>query len=113
MTKDLFFKLMFLQAIVLQVLDGTFTYWGVANFGIAIEGNPFVAMMIEQYGLIQGLIMTKLGGILSVSFLYKISLNEVSSFIPRSGIVFLNVVYSIVVGIWFLVWIEPEKFGLF
>jgi hypothetical protein len=36
--------------LVAQVLDGTLTYLGVVTFGIAREGNPLLAALMETFG---------------------------------------------------------------
>jgi hypothetical protein len=39
-----------LAFLILQCLDGIFTYVGVVTFGIAIEANPLVATLMTQLG---------------------------------------------------------------
>jgi uncharacterized membrane protein (UPF0136 family) len=104
---------MFILAILLQIGDGYFTYWGVSNYGIQIEGNPFVAMLIEQFGLLQGLLMAKLGGVACVGFLVKTYLLVPTSRVVPGGLIIINSIYSFVVFVWYLVWSNPENFGLF
>jgi hypothetical protein len=36
--------------LVAQLLDGVFTYVGIATFGAAIEGNPLLAWHIAMFG---------------------------------------------------------------
>lgn len=48
--------------IILQVLDGVFTYRGL-SLGLAGEGNPLVRMMISFLGLGAGLAVAKVIGV--------------------------------------------------
>ena len=97
--------------IILQILDGTFTYWGVSTYGIEIEGNPFVSMLIEQFGLLPGLLMAKGSGIAIVTYFYNIyKKNSSETFKTFSWVLItVNLIYALVVFVWFLVWLNPNN----
>jgi hypothetical protein len=46
--------------VLVQTLDGVFTYLGVATWGIGIEANPLVSSAMASVGLAAGLVSTKL-----------------------------------------------------
>jgi hypothetical protein len=48
-----------LAFLILQCLDGIFTYVGVVSYGIAIEANPVVATLMTQLGHAVGLTAAK------------------------------------------------------
>lgn len=45
--------------LLMQLLDGVFTYVGVSAFGIGIEGNPIVAALMMHMGHGLGLLSAK------------------------------------------------------
>ena len=47
--------------LVVQILDGYFTYRGIRDLGlgVAIEGNPLVALAISALGVRLGLLLAK------------------------------------------------------
>src|SRR5687768_9744674 len=46
--------------LVVQCLDGAFTYVGVSAYGLGVEGNPIVAGLMAQLGHGAGLLSAKL-----------------------------------------------------
>ncbi len=63
--------------LVLQALDGIFTYLGLARFGQSAEGNPLIAWVIPVVG--QGmavasakLVAASLGAILHVTGVHRV-----------------------------------------
>jgi len=56
--------------ILMHSLDGIFTYVGLTQFGINMEGNPLVLALMNQFGIGLGLLGAKLAGILSGIFLH-------------------------------------------
>ncbi len=40
----------YILLVVLQVLDGLFTYIGVTRLGLAVEGNPIVRWLMGHLG---------------------------------------------------------------
>ena len=49
-----------LAFLVVQALDGTLTYVGLATIGKVVEGNPLVASLMAAFGLGLGLTGAKL-----------------------------------------------------
>ena len=49
-----------LAFLIVQALDGTLTYVGVATIGRVVEGNPLVAGLMAAFGLGLGLTSAKL-----------------------------------------------------
>ena len=58
--KSLFGDLMVVTFLVMQCLDGVFTYLGVGIWGLSIEANPIVATAMTAGGLTVGLFGAKL-----------------------------------------------------
>ena len=63
--------------LVVQALDGAFTYFALLQFGPAVEGNPLVASLIHGLGHGPGLVSAKLfagvlGAVLYVTTVYRI-----------------------------------------
>ncbi len=56
--------------IVLQILDGFLTAFGMVTFGPHAEGNPLLAFFMSQIGLIPALIFAKSSCIALVVFLH-------------------------------------------
>jgi hypothetical protein len=46
--------------LVVQCLDGVLTYIGVTTYGIAIEGNPILATLMETAGHVTALVSAKI-----------------------------------------------------
>lgn len=55
-----------LSLAVLQAMDGILTSVGVSRFGPAIEGNPLLRALIEEYGHTPTLALTKIFAIFVV-----------------------------------------------
>ena len=49
-----------LSFLIVQCLDGAFTYLGVSFWGLGIEANPLIASTVQAIGLGAGLAATKL-----------------------------------------------------
>lgn len=47
----------------LQILDGYLTAIGVYRYGTSIEGNPFLRFLMDSYGFIPTLFVTKIAAI--------------------------------------------------
>ena len=45
--------------ILLQALDGLFTFVGIKQFGLIIEGNPLLRFFMEQFGQLAALAIVK------------------------------------------------------
>ena len=63
--------------LVVQSIDGAFTYFAVLRFGPGVEGNPLVATLIHALGQGPGLVSVKLfaamlGAVLYVTSGYRI-----------------------------------------
>jgi Domain of unknown function (DUF5658) len=54
-----------LSFLIVQCLDGAFTYLGVSFWGLGIEANPLIASTVQAIGLGAGLAAAKL---IAVSF---------------------------------------------
>lgn len=48
--RSIFGDAVLLVFILAQVADGAFTYFGIATFGIAAEGNPLLAWYVAMFG---------------------------------------------------------------
>jgi hypothetical protein len=57
---SLFGDLIVLSFLVVQALDGGFTYLGICVWGPAIEANPLVSSTVDTFGLAAGLAAIKL-----------------------------------------------------
>ena len=68
---SLFNKFIFLVFALTQIFDGIFTYYGVKIFGMEIEGNPLMVLIMASLGVGTGLIMAKLTAVLVGIGLYK------------------------------------------
>ena len=63
--------------LLVQALDGAFTYFGVTTFGPHIEGNPLVASLMLGFGEQAGLVSAKIfAGTLGV-ILYLASVTRI------------------------------------
>jgi hypothetical protein len=58
--RSLFGDLVVLGFLLVQFLDGVFTYLGVSIWGPGIEANPLVSLAVAAVGLGTGLAVTKL-----------------------------------------------------
>jgi hypothetical protein len=58
--RSLFGDLVVLGFLLVQFLDGVFTYLGVSIWGPGIEANPLVSLAVAAVGLGAGLAVTKL-----------------------------------------------------
>jgi len=54
---------------ICQLLDGMLTYVGLSIFGIQMEGNAFLGMLMEAYGSFPVLFVTKLIALVLVGIL--------------------------------------------
>ena len=52
-----------------QILDGLLTWLGVSVYGVKLEGNAFIRMLIEAYGAAPALLVAKLFAVSLVVFL--------------------------------------------
>lgn len=59
MRRGRFRNIVILAFLLTQVLDGALTYWGVKT-GLAIEGNPIMAIAFSYLGLGLGVILFKI-----------------------------------------------------
>lgn len=82
--------------IILQVLDGLFTFWGIENFGTKVEGNPLVKSLIESWGPEQVLITIKLFAVGIIIFLMSQK--------ALKPLIFIAGAYVAVVYMWFRFW---------
>jgi len=57
--------------IVLQILDGVFTYIAVDKYGVNVEANPLVKLLIVKYGHLWSLFVLKLLAIIIIIVLSK------------------------------------------
>ena len=49
-----------LTLLLFQIFDALLTYHGVARYGVEVEGNPVVLIMMQQFGIVGGLFLSKL-----------------------------------------------------
>ena len=59
--------------IIIQILDGILTGFGVQLFGIDAEGNNFVRFIMHRFGHIEGLFIIKTMAIFIVAILARLS----------------------------------------
>lgn len=80
--------------IILQILDGTFTAYGVmySSLHLDVEGNPIIKSAMSIFGIIPGLVLVKGIAILVIHALRKTAPNFFF------GIIFG--IYTLVVGLW-------------
>lgn len=91
----------FYWLIILQVLDGIFTAYGVSQYGIHVEGNPLISNLIQLYGILI-LVPIKLMAILAIILIVKVHKFYKFNWIESLPIYLLFVIYYIVVMIWAL-----------
>jgi len=96
--------------IVMQILDGLFTFWGTFNFGAIAEGNPIIRYFIENYGLISILWIKGFVILLLGVMILAIRISKDLQESPSLGgvLTFINVLYTIVVGIWVYAYFNPH-----
>jgi hypothetical protein len=58
--KSVFGDIVVLGFVVVQCLDGVFTYLGVKTWGLGIEANPLITSAVGVAGLVPGLAVAKL-----------------------------------------------------
>jgi hypothetical protein len=58
--QTLFGDLVIVAFLLVQCLDGVFTYVGVSTFGLAVEANPIVAGLMSHLGHGPGLLSAKI-----------------------------------------------------
>lgn len=73
-------KILVALCILLQILDGIFTGYGIFNssFGIDAEGNPLVKYVINSIGVVPGLILVKSFAIAAVLYMQKIKVSALA-----------------------------------
>jgi hypothetical protein len=79
---------------LLQIFDGLFTWWGVKflGHGTNAEGNPIVKYIMDNLGVVPGLVLIKGIAIVVIYYLY--------THLKTKSLGLLCLVYTIVVGIW-------------
>lgn len=92
--------------ILMQILDGVLTYFGVCSAGLWIEGNPLVRYVMSTCGILGGLLLVKTMAILilltSLLFVSEIR-NQKSLFL---SLLLVNVCYVLAVYYWILYFLE-------
>ena len=90
-------KILILFCIILQILDGVFTWYGVTHsqLGLGVEGNPILKNCMAVFGIIPGLLIVKGSAILVIHHLRRTAPTHFF------GIIFG--IYVFVVGLWFKV----------
>lgn len=65
--------LLIFACIILQILDGAFTGYGAINssLGVDVEGNPFIKLMMINFGIIPALVVVKSCAIYAIYFLKR------------------------------------------
>lgn len=91
------FKLSILIAILLQILDGLFTYIGVLRYGIDIEGNILIHTLMLFYVPEVLFVVKTVAVLLLILFYFLINIKETILLIL---FFIINVVYLIVVCHW-------------
>jgi hypothetical protein len=82
-------------AMILQVLDGLYTYIGIRLFGSVIEGNPIIRFAVNLAGAELALISIKFAACLMISYISRVKSNQVFYML-----IFVNFVYLNVVALW-------------
>lgn len=54
--------------VILQILDGILTGFGISLLGIDAEGNALLRALMEQFGFVAALVITKLIAIFLICF---------------------------------------------
>ncbi len=98
--RSVFGDTVIIVVLVLQALDGIFTYLGLAQFGQGAEGNPLIASVIPVVG--QGMAVASaklfaatLGAILHVTGVHRVvaaltALYLVAAVVPWAALLFLR-----------------------
>lgn len=90
--------------ILLQFLDGIFTYWGIKHFGtVEVEGNPFVKALVHEVGPEAGLILLKF---LACSFIVIIVKRIKEQDYIKWWFLFVSTVYSGAIALWIFVFLR-------
>jgi uncharacterized protein DUF5658 len=74
--------------LLVQVLDGAFTYLGVSIWGPGVEANPLISSAVAHAGLGTGLAATKL---LAISFGMMLHLRRVHSLVALLTVFYVAV----------------------
>lgn len=87
MIKPRFLLSLLVCYIVLQVMDGIFTYIAIGAYGYQLEGNPLVRWLMQATNLELGLLCAKIFGIMLGVILYAHH--------ARWALVVVNLVYAV------------------
>jgi hypothetical protein len=66
----------FVLFVLMQLLDGIFTYVGIAAFGPGIEANPLLAWYVAVYGATTALVGAKLMALGCGAILYATAMHR-------------------------------------
>jgi hypothetical protein len=86
--RSLFGDLAVVAFLIVQCLDGVFTYLGVSIWGPSIEANPLISSAIEQVGPIPGLALAKL---VAIGFGILLHLRRVHNLVAFLTLLYLTV----------------------
>ena len=86
--RSVFGDLVVVGFLMVQCLDGVFTYLGVSIWGPTIEANPLVSSAIAMAGPIPGLAMAK---IVAIGFGMLLHLRRVHNLVALLTLVYLTV----------------------
>lgn len=105
MLKHKIIQLLTIIHVILQILDGSLTYYGVYLYGIGVEGNRLIVKLMELLGVEFGLIIPKTLGILFVYYIYCLykNFNHLSKIIFVRFfliLIIINMIYTLVVSQW-------------
>ena len=87
-TPSRFGDLMVLGFLLVQCLDGGFTYVGVSIWGLGVEANPLITSAVSTVGLGAGLFTTKL---MAVGLGILLHLRRVHNLVAFLTLVYLGV----------------------
>ena len=84
--------------ILLQIMDGALTGFAatVSSYGTAVEGNPLIKALMNNLGVIPGLLMVKGGAILVLLLMERLKVSKYWMFI-------VFIIYFLVVVEWLVV----------
>lgn len=107
MTNIIITRSFLVYLILLQVLDGLLTYWGVVytGYGPQIEGNPLLQYLIIQFGPGIALFSVKCFAIVLLLVWYK-HFKKTNSYFCKISCLILSIIYSIVVVLWLYIFIK-------
>jgi hypothetical protein len=91
-------QLNFSILMVCMVLDGFFTFIGIQEYGLSIEGNPLIVYISSLIGYELALLFVKLVGIIIIYVWYKFL--HSSSWLHPVLLLLASYVYFHVVAIW-------------